>query len=192
MINKKIFFPLMLITAISMCAGAFFEVFMEGVGKEELMELLSSHFSVDQSFGFISILKNSFLSQIKTWFILFMCPIIPILALICPFICITKGLSVGFSSTMLVETFGFKGAFYILTTIMPQNLIQIPIFCLLSTLSIQMSVLVFNYYVYKTNRKRNKNALQIAVRHYLTIFAYSLAIMLASSLIEAFLKQFLL
>lgn len=191
MINKKIFHLLLFITAIAMCTGAFFEVLMEGTGKEELMNMLSSNFSIENTFGFISILKTSFYSQFKMWLVLFLCPIIPILIFLCPSICIIKGLSIGFSSTMLIETFGIKGVLYILITIMPHSLIQLPVFCLLSTASIEMSRYFLNLYINK-NHKRNKNALQSAARHYLTIFGCSLVILFISSLIEACLKQFLL
>lgn len=192
MLNKKTFCLLLLITAISMCTGAFFEVLIEGSGKNELMKLLLSNFSSENTSNFLTIFKTSIYSQFKSWLILFLCPIIPILIFLCPFVCITKGLSIGFSSTMLVETFGLKGALYILITIMPHSIIQLPLFCFLSSASLEMSILIFKVYTNKNNRNRNINALQKSARHYLTIFGCSLIILFLTSLVEAFLKQFLL
>ena len=40
MINRKIFALLLFITAVSMCAGSFFEVLMVGTGKDQLIEFL--------------------------------------------------------------------------------------------------------------------------------------------------------
>lgn len=192
MINKKVFLVFLFITAISMCAGAFFEVFMEGIGKEQLMDLLSSNFSEDQSFGFIPLLKSSFFAVIKPWAFLLISPLIPLLAVTYPMICIIKGFSVGFSSTMLIEAFGTKGIFYIISTIMPQNVLQLPIFCLLSVVSMRMASIILRLYINIIKKRRNKSALQPVVRHYLFTFSITFLLLSISCLVEACLKQFLL
>ena len=192
MINKKIFALLLFITAVSMCAGSFFEVLMIGAGKDQLMEFLSASFTLDNPFGFFPLLINSLKSNFKIYLFLFITPILPLLLIIYPFICISKGLAVGFSSTMLIETFGISGIPYIITTIMPHSIMQILIFCLLSAVSIQMAIDFLKFYFQKNQRKRNKSALQISIRHYLAIFAISFIMLFISCLIEAFLKQFLL
>ena len=190
--NKKIVFILLFITAVSMVSGSFFEVHMSGLGKEQLMETLSLHFSANNSEGFWALFTASFFKILKIWGYMLLCPIIPVLALFCPFICVFRGFSVGFSSTMLIEAFGMKGALYILSTITPHNIIQLPLFCILSSYTLKMSVKITKIYLQKNNRIRNKNALQNDARHYLTIYLLSLLILLISCLIEAFLKQVLL
>ena len=192
MINKKIFALLLFVTAVSMCAGSFFEVLMVGTGKEQLMEFLSASFTLDNPFGFFPLLINSLKSNYKIYLFLLISPVLPLLVITYPFICISKGLSVGFSSTMLIETFGIGGILHIITTIMPHNVMQMLIFCVLSTASIQMAMDFFKFYFQKNQRKRNKSALQISIRHFLVIFAVSFVILFISCLIEAFLKQFLL
>ena len=190
--NKKIVFTLLFITAVSMVSGSFFEVYMSGLGKEQLMETLSLLFSNKSTDGFLSLFIASFFDIFKIWVYMLLCPIIPVLALFSPFICVFRGFSAGFSSTMLIEAFGMKGTLYILSTIIPHNIIQLPLLCILSCVSLKMSLKVTRLYIQKSNRNRNKNALQKDARHYLTIYFVSLLILLISCLIEAFLKQSLL
>lgn len=192
MFNQKIFAVLLFITSVGMCAGAFFEVFMEGSGKEQLMDFLSVYITDSTKSSFLSIFFSSSLSLFKPWLFFFLCPLIPLLALACPFLCMLRGLSVGFASTMLIETFGFKGAWYIILSIMPQNIIQLPVFCLLSALSMSMSVISFKCYTHRHSRKKYKNALQVNARHYIFVFALCLFLLLISCLIDVVLKVFLL
>lgn len=165
---------------------------MEGSGKEQLMDFLSIYITGSTASGFLSMFLSSLLSLLKTWLFFFLCPLMPFLAFICPFLCMIRGLSVGFASTMLIETFGFKGAWYIILSIMPQNIIQLPVFCLLSTLSISMSLISFKCYTQRHSHKKYKNALQINARHYIFVFCLCLLLLLISCLIEVVLKVFLL
>ena len=71
MINKKIFALLLFITAVSMCAGSFFEVLMVGAGKDHLMEFLSANFTLDNPFGFFPLLTNSLKSNYKIYLFLY-------------------------------------------------------------------------------------------------------------------------
>ena len=190
--NKKIVLVLLFITAVSMVSGSFFEVYMSGLGKDQLIETLSLLFSNKSTDGFLSLFIASFFDIFKIWVYMLLCPIIPVLALFCPFICVFRGFSVGFSSTMLIEAFGIKGALYILSTITPHSIIQLPLFCILSSYSLKMSLKIAKLYLQKSNRNRNKNVLQNDARHYLTIYILSLLILTISCLIEAFLKQVLL
>ena len=190
MINKKITLCLLFISVTALCAGSFYEVYLEGHGKEQLMETLYSSFTVESSNTFWYLLKSNLLSILKSWLYLLLCPIVPILIFTCPFICILKSFSAGFSSTMIIETFGAKGIIYIITTILPQNIIHIPVFCVLSALSIHMSLTTTKYFLKR--RQLNKNVLQKTVRHYITTFFIGLIILFISCLIEVFLKKFLL
>ena len=192
MIDKKLICFLLFLTSIALCAGSFFEVYMEGVGKNQLMDLLTSQVTEQNTSSFITSMFNSFVPNIKLYCFLFICPILPFLAILCPCICIFKGLSIGFSSTMLIEIFGAKGVLYILTTIMPHNIILLPLICVLSSISIKSSLVVTKFYLNIGKRSRNKNALQNSVRHYLTIYIIAFIITFISCLIQVCLKQFLL
>ena len=191
MIKNKSLYIILFLCTVSLCAGAFYEVFLTGQGKEQLMDILSNHYT-PQQFTFGKIFISNLASCFKIWFILFVCPIIPILGLASPLACIIKSFSLGFSATMLVETFGIKGIKYIFYTILPQGVIQLPIYVLLSICSCKFSILTTKFILQRAERKKNKNVLQQNARHYVIFFAISLFILTISALIEAYLKQFLL
>ncbi len=176
-VNKKITWTMLFIFAVGLCSGAFFEIYMKGGGKAQLMELLSVLLSGDTGQGFFSTFWNS----LRTWLIMlsitFFVPYVPPLAIICPFLPMIKGLTLGFSATMVVETFGVKGTWYIISTILPQNLLQIPVFCIL--IGISMS-------------NATKKALRSNARLYLTYYGMGACLIFISCLLEAFLIQFLL
>ena len=176
-INKKIALAMFFIFAVGLCSGAFFEIYMKGEGKTQLMDILSGLVSGSTGQSFISTFWNSFRTWIAMLLITFIVPFLPPRAILCPFFPILKGLTLGFSATMLIETFGVKGTWYIISTILPQNLIQIPILCVLIGLSMSGA---------------NKKALRKSTRPYLTCYGVAVCLILISCLLEAFLTQFLL
>ena len=178
--NNKITLFLFFLLAVGICSGAFFEVYMEGAGKTQLMDFLSSLFAGNNGQNFF----HSFFDSLKIWTVMllipFLSPFLPPLALLCPFLPFIKGITLGFSATMLVETFGIKGSWYIISTILPQNLLQIPVLCFLISMSMAMCS--------KTNRK----ALHIDARQYYLSYSVGALLILISCLLEAFLMQFAL
>lgn len=184
-VNKKITLTLLFILAVGVCTGAFFEVYMQGEGKEQLMEMLSGFFSGGSTQSF----HIAFFNCIKIWLIialiLFLCPVFPPLAVMCPVIPLLKGLALGFSATMLVETFKVKGVWYIVSTMLPHGLIQIPALCVLAALSLQGAFLTSKYFLSKRRRSANKNALQNYARQYLICYGITMVFIIISCLIEA-------
>ena len=174
-INKKVTFIMLFIFAVGLCSGAFFEIYMEGSGKTQLMDIISSLVSCSPSGSFFSIFWNSFRTWLIMLLIVFVVPYVPPFAAICPFLPMIKGLTLGFSATMLVETFGIKGSWYIISTILPQNLLQIPILCMLIGLSMS---------------KTTKKTLHSDARLYLTYYGGGALLIFISCLLEAFLMQF--
>ncbi len=187
--NKQLLIFLIFISAVGICAGAFFEVNMHGSGKEQIMTLVSSFLSAKDSQGFVSCFTASLSKWSKIWLALLLSPVIPFLTLLCPFACMLMGITIGFSSTMLVETFGLKGSLYILATILPQSLIRLPLICFLCFLSIKMALLICRWLICR--KKQNNNALREFARHYILTYLSGLIILIISCLIEVFLMQVL-
>ena len=134
-INKKLFWIYLFIFAVGLCAGSFFEVSMTGAGKDQLMDALSGFFTDGNNAPFISDFSRCAGTWLMITVILFVTPFFPPLVLCGPLICLAKGLSVGFSAAMLAETFGLKGGWYILSTLVPHSLIQIPLMCVMAAFS---------------------------------------------------------
>jgi len=176
-VNKKVTLIMLFIFAVGLCSGAFFEIYMKGEGKTQLMDMLLGLFSGDLGQSFFSTFWNSFRTWIIMLLIAFAVPFVPPLVAACPLLPMIKGLTLGFSSTMLIETFGVKGAWYIISTILPQNLLQIPVLCIL--IGFSMSSVT-------------KKALRSDARAYITYYGAGTVLIFISCLLEAFLMQFLL
>ena len=178
--NDKVLVLMIFLLAAGISCGAFFEVFMEGSGKEQLSNLLSSMFTEGHSANFwqglIKSLANCIFVLAIPFSVIYFKPFI----LLCPFIPFIKGLSLGFSATMIVETFGYKGIFHILTTLLPQNLIQLPVLCYLTALSV-VSV-----------KRQNKKALQQDARPYYLSYCIGCCLLFISCLLEACLMKLVL
>ena len=191
MVNRKLFFVMLFIFAVGLCSGSFFEAYMQGEGKEQLKELISVFFSSEESPAF----AVAFLSSVKKWLllsaVLFICPLLPLLMPAVPLIPLFKGLALGFSATILVETFGIKASLYILGTLVPQNIIQIPVLCFAAAVSLETSVLVIRQ-LQPRRRRSNKKALQNYARQYILTFGAVIILVIFSCLLEAFLMKVLL
>jgi stage II sporulation protein M len=173
----KIILILLFIWAVGVCSGSFFEVFMHGIGKDNLMESLTQFFSGSSSGSFWLKFFNCLKSWIIIIFVLSVVHIIPFGVVLSFFVCFMlpflKGMALGFSATMLIETFGVKGSWYIISTIIPQNLIQVPILLIMIALSITASLLSL------------KNTLQNYARYYVNCYVVCFVLIIISCLIEA-------
>jgi len=178
--NDKVLFSMFFIFAIGVSCGAFFEVFMEGAGKEQLTGLLSLVITQGNSAGFFQSLSKNVLSSLPVILIPFMVFYLKPLAVLCPLIPFAKGVSLGFSSTMLVEIFGLESWFHITTSLLPQNLIQVPVICHLVAISL----------VYGT--AKNRKALHRDARPYYIHYLIGSILIVISCLLEAVLRQLIL
>lgn len=187
-INKKLTLILLFSVAVGICAGAFFEVFIEGRGKEQLMEILSVSFSgaKDQAF------EATFFNCVKSWLLIaivvFLCPVLPPLCIPCMFLPFFKGITLGFSATMLVETFGIKGTWYIISTMLPHSIIQLPVLCLMIALSVTAASALIRIIADRGHRNISKKNLPNLLRQYALLYSAGIIIILLSCLIEALLN----
>ena len=211
LINRKTFFGFLFIFAVGLCAGSFFEIFMTGAGKEQLMDALANFFgdeasgaeaaeSATAAAGGAAVLAG-FARCARAWLIIWalflFCPLFPPLALACPFVCLARGLASGFSATMLVETFGFKGGWYIISTILPHSLIQIPTPCLMAAAATEGALLTLSCLTRGRGRlgagrggpgrrrAPNKIALRQSAGQYLAFFGAAAVFLAVSCLIES-------
>ncbi len=98
-----------------------------------------------------------------------------------------RGFCIGFTIAFLTRSFGSGGYLLSLVSILPQNLICIPVIIIMCVCSLYLSLTVLRN---KYQKKRNEIALYIAP--YLTTTIILLAALLAGTLIEAYLTPFLI
>lgn len=189
-INCKLMAVLLFALAVSICAGSFFEASMTGQGKEELENLLGSMLQTDNgagentgsslSFGrcFISLFVKNLLVLIMACIspaVFVTLPVLPVFILL-------RGVAFGFSASMTIEVAGLKGILYIVTALLPQNLIQLPVYCFLASLSLDTGIQRVMQF---SGRKRK--ALHMDARRYILLFSAGFGVITLSCLLEAFL-----
>ncbi len=208
-INGKIFFILLFLCCTGICAGSFFEVGLGEATKSALSSVFNVIFQSSESTAggiyqsdmfsttFFTLAKTALLPLLFSClsaFLVFLLPLLPIYILL-------KGICIGFSAAMSLETFGLKGILYIIITLMPQNLVQIPIYCMLCTISLQLGSLFANLFLHehmpnfvyaifpnlqnRSSARSSKKQFASALRFYLGIYLLGAVLVTLSCLIQA-------
>lgn len=187
-INYKLIVILLFSLAVSICAGSFFEVAMTGAGKQQLENMLSGLLNPDSESGgsikasFAVCFLHIFVRNLIVIALAFISPGVFITLPVLPAYILLRGLSFGFSAAMTLEVAGIKGILYILTALLPQNLVQLPVYCFLATVSLQVGALRIKQF---SGHKRSTPHLD--ARRYYMIFIAGLGIITLSCLLEALL-----
>lgn len=176
-VNKRVTVAMFFIFAVALASGSFFEIYMKGAGKQQLMELLGGLLADGQTQSFFATFWQSLRAWLLMLAVISAVPFLPPLLLLCPVFPALKGLSLGFSATMLVEAFGPEGAWYIFATILPHTLLQIPLLCFMTGF---------------VTSGATKKALRKNARPYFLCCGAAAGLIFISCLLEAFLTQFLL
>lgn len=214
-INGRIFFILLFLCGVGICTGSFFELGLSEEAKSALSAALRVIFqgyigtgSADAAaselndsgvfFSSFIMLAKAAVAPLILGFasaaLVFLLPLLPLYVML-------RGISIGLSSTMLLETFGAKGVLYIMLTLMPQNVIQIPICCLLCTLSMQLGRLFAAAFLPKllpdfikkgfphlqklSQNRSSKKILQANARSYLAFYLLGVLLLIGSCAIQA-------
>ena len=188
-INYKLAVILLFALAVSICAGSFFEVSMTGEGKHQLENILSGLLNAETGGGnsgaaasFAGCFFRIFVKNFIVTILGFISPVVLVTLPVLPSYILLKGVSFGFSAAMTLEVAGIRGILYILTTLMPQNLIQFPVYCFLAALTLHESSVRI-----KQTIGHKRKALHQDARRYSLIFLTGLGIITLSCLLEALL-----
>ncbi len=99
-----------------------------------------------------------------------------------------KGMSLGFSAAMILETVGvFKGCSMVFATLVPQNFLYIPAFVLGGAAGISLDIQVL-----RNRRSGIKKSLTAGAGDFLLLMGFFSVVILAGCLIETFICPFLL
>ena len=189
-LNYRLIVVLLFAMAVSICAGSFFEVSMTGDGKQQLENMLSGLLNPEDAgsentqitASFAGCFFRIFAKNLVVIALAYISPVVLITLPVLPTFMLLRGLSFGFSAAMTLEVTGIRGILYIITTLLPQNLIQLPVYCALTALSLQAGAMR----IMQAARKK-RNAMQPDARRYSLIFLTGLGIITLSCLLEAFL-----
>ncbi len=137
---------------VGIATGAFTVSSLSDLEKEELISFLDNFFSIlgNQEINASMVFKQSLINNIQTLALIWILGITIIGIPVILFIIGVRGFVIGFTVGFLINEFGIKGLFFVLTGILPQNLIMIPILIAIGVIGINYSILII-----KNRRKTN-------------------------------------
>ncbi|RAS88618.1 stage II sporulation protein M [Priestia endophytica] len=98
-----------------------------------------------------------------------------------------KGIVIGFTVGFLVNQMGFHGFLLSFVSVFPQNLFLIPLFIVVSTLSLSFSLKLMKQFV-----RSSSETMVAAFMRYSTVILLILAVVTLSSTLEAYASPFLM
>lgn len=190
-LNKRIKESMLLyiITLLCICTGIVLGIYaVKYMGKYEKTELLNylNNFlvSVDKTKVnnievLIQAIKNNLPVIIAIWFLGLTMVGMPIILIIDTF----KGFSLGFSISFLMKELGGKGIGITLLSIIPQNIIYIPLIILSSVFAMEFSLNLLN----KDSYKNVKESIFVTIVSYSSMYILIIIVMFIGFFIEAFI-----
>ncbi|GAA0177202.1 stage II sporulation protein M [Clostridium sediminicola] len=190
-LNKRIKESLLLyiITLLCICTGIVLGIYaVKYMGKYEKTELLNylNNFlvSVDKTKVnnievLVQAIKNNLPVIIAIWFLGLTMVGMPIILIIDTF----KGFSLGFSISFLMKELGGKGIGITLLSIIPQNIIYIPLIILSSVFAMEFSLNLLN----KDSYKNVKESIFVTIVSYSSMYILIIIVMFIGFFIEAFI-----
>ena len=190
--NKlRLFLFFLFLLAVGICSGAFFEVFLSGSVKDRLSGMLGSFLLADaESTGsFAACFWYACRRELLAWVLCTVSPLFLPLLLLLPFFVLAKGFAVGFAAAMILESLGLRGVTGIALTLLPQNLLQMPLLCLLAAVACDIGLLTIKERSgsLRAGARRCRTGSPQSTGRYLLFSFCGLLIFVFSWLLEAFL-----
>lgn len=179
--DKRLFFLLLFTAAAGLTTGVFFEVYMTGSGKTDLLDLLSAYLKTEEGLPFMQTAVQNIWRE-TLWFLLcvFMrfvpAALLPLLFAAAVLALSCKGFFLGFSAAMVLEAMGLPGIPHLTLCLFPSGMIQLLLFAALISYSIR-----------EVNKKRT--ASQYSVKQSLLTYLIGAAVLTFSVLLRAALLQ---
>ncbi|GMB07768.1 stage II sporulation protein M [Thermolongibacillus altinsuensis] len=159
--------------------------------KEDLYYYLTSFFGQVSEGNLASshdLLKESFFQNIKyiglMWILAMSLVGLPLILILL----FLKGMVVGFTVGFLVNQMGWNGFLLAFVSVVPQNLVLVPVFMVMAAISIAFSLKMIRHQFIK---RTHEPIFRAMMRYTVTMFAFSLTLLVASSL-EAYVSPFLM
>ncbi len=134
----------------------------------------------------VEILKQSIKFNLVSATALFIAGLTYAGILLIPMIATFRGFCIGFTVAFLTDSLGKGGFLLALASVLPQNIVYIPVLIVFCACSISLSITVLKN---KLNRKRNE--LSTYIWSFVLSILFLFLIMLGGSIIEAYLTPFL-
>lgn len=186
--NSYLYVFLFIVFMIGTTSGAFTVNNLKDVQKEELINYLTKFHQIKNSVDIstVSIFKQSLLNNFQTVFILWVLGATIIGIPLIFIVIFARGFVLGFSLSILISEYKFKGILVILASVLPQN-----IFIILGIIFISATSINFSLYILK-NRKSGINDLISQFISYTFVVYSGFLVIILGSLIESYLSLYIL
>jgi len=173
---------------LGISAGIFTELMMENVEKDNINKYLDKNFHLTgfDDVTFTEIFFNSAGNNLGLLLIVVLAGITAIGFPAALAVLTYKGMALGFSAALLIETMSFKGVVLVFTSIIPQNLILIPAFLIASIAALNLA-----FYTISNRRFGIKKSLAESSGPYILLNVILSIVIVAGCFIESFISPIL-
>ena len=187
-VNKRVMVFLIGILIIGVIFGSCLPIFLSTSDKSLVTQYLSDFVcSINNDFNFISFFKNSIINNSLSLIIIWIVGISIVGAPIALFMFFFKCFIMGFSISSIIINYGFKGILFSFAYVFPHNVIDLCIYCLITSYSLIFSIKFFFYII-----KKYDFNIRNSFNKYLKIFFFCFIILILSVLYESFLAPYIL
>lgn len=185
--NRWQYYILILLFVLGIIAGNYPITYLEAGVKNHLLDLIDNYLRSGLTDTItVSFWAAAFINQLKSLLIIWFLGLTVIGLPLILGIIFVRGFSLGFTIGFLVQEKAAAGILIALLSIIPQNLVYIPVL-------IVWSVIAMNFSIYLVKGRSAMNlSLGKSLAIYTSLLMVSSAILLAGSLIEAYLSPWLL
>lgn len=164
--NNGLYFLVLIFFGIGVGIGAFTFITLDDIQKQELIKYLQNFFQVltGNNVDSIAILKQSIKNNLQNWIVIWIIGVTIIGIPVTLILIGIRGFIIGFTVGSFVDGLGIKGVIFTLLAIVPQNIIIIPCFIVMSVISIGFSLMII----------RNKLARRVTMGFWQKFTYYSL------------------
>lgn len=185
--NRWQYYILILLFILGIAAGNYPVSYLEEGVKSHLLEMIDNYLRSELADTVtVSFWAGAFINQFKTLLVIWFLGLTVIGLPLILGIVFVRGFSLGFTVGFLVHEKAGAGIVLILLSIVPQNLVYIPLFLI-------WSVIAMNFSIYLVKGRTAMNLpLAKALTVYTSLMLIGSAFLLAGSLIETYLSPWLL
>jgi len=184
--NKKMYLFLVTIFVLGNFLGTLCIKYMDESVHAVMIQDLSAFFSnsiqVENEFSRTAYFKMNLITEIKIYFVMWLCGLTVLGFAAAPFFCLFKGFVIGFTNSFLLMNYGVSGFFYDLLTIVPQNVIKIP--------AIFFACSCIITYAIRLSEKRSAASTASGVQLFL-LYSFSMLCAFAVSVLGVLLESYL-
>lgn len=187
-INKKVFVFLFGITVIGVIFGSCLPLFLNSQDKALVGEYLSDFITqINSGYNSLLLFKNGFFNNFIFSFLIWILGISIIGFFVILFLYFFKCFIFGFSISSIIINYGFKGILFSFVYIFPHQVINLFIYCFLTSYSLIFSINLLGL-IFKKNNFNIRNSFI----KYFKFYLISLLVFLISSLYDSFVNPIIL